>query len=90
MESGKDEFMEGVIWYDSLCVSQDPESNIKEYDWNTTTDIEYICDCIDPAHPELLPNISDDGFVLWLVMMTGVCKFIRLIVMGAIFISTVI
>jgi hypothetical protein len=62
MEAGKDEFIEGVIWYDSLCVNQNPESNIKEYQWNTTTDIEYICDCI--ANPDLISNISDDGFVL--------------------------
>jgi len=64
MEAGNDEFVEGEIRYASLCVNQDPKSNIKEYAWNVTTDIEYICDCIDPAHPELAGNISDDGFVL--------------------------
>lgn len=62
MEAGNDEFVSGDIRYDSLCVNQDPSTNKVEYSWDTTTDIEYICDCI--ADPDLVSNISDEGFVL--------------------------
>jgi hypothetical protein len=65
MESKYDEFLPATIWYDSMCVSQNPKNNIKEYAWNVTTDIQYICDCIEDVNGEgLIANISDDGWVL--------------------------
>lgn len=62
MESGNDEFTEAVIWYNSLCVNQNPETNTKEQVWNITTDIQYICDCMESS--DTIQNISDDGWVL--------------------------
>lgn len=65
MESKNDEFRPATIWYDSSCVSQDPENNTTEQSWNVTTDIQYICDCIEDVNNEgLISNISDDGWVL--------------------------
>jgi hypothetical protein len=65
MESSNDEFTQGVIWYDSRCVDQNSSSNTKEYSFNVTTDIQYICDCIEDVSDEgLISNISDEGFVL--------------------------
>jgi len=65
MESKYDEFRPGTIWYDSKCVSQDTKNNTQEYEWNVTTDIQYICDCIEDINDEgLIANISDDGWVL--------------------------
>ncbi len=55
-------FIGQPIWYDSDCVNQDSETNISEFSFEVTTDIEYIEDCM--ADPDRESNISDDGFVL--------------------------
>ena len=62
MESGNDEFLDATIWYDSLCVNQNPDTNTKEQYWNVTTDIQYICECMEST--DTLQNISDEGWVL--------------------------
>jgi len=65
MEADNDEFLQGTIRYDSACVDQDSSTNIDEYAWDVTTDIQYICDCIEDVSSEgLISNISDEGFVL--------------------------
>ena len=65
MESKYDEFRPGTIWYNSKCVNQNPENNAEDYFWEVTTDIQYICDCIEDINGEgLIANISDEGFVL--------------------------
>jgi len=61
MEADGD-FMANDIWYDSLCVNQDPGTNSTELSVNVTTDIEYIQDCM--ADPDLTDVIADEGFVL--------------------------
>lgn len=60
MEAANEDFVGQDIYYVSPCVNQDPRSNIKEYVYNVTTDIEYIIDCV--AGDETL--ISNDGWVL--------------------------
>jgi len=73
MEANYDEFVQGTIRYASECVDQEPKSNIKESVWNVTTDIQWICDCIEDVSSEgLISNISDDGFVLLANYLDGV------------------
>jgi hypothetical protein len=56
MEAESADFIGDLIWYDDLCVNQDPNSNVEEYFYNITTEIELIQD--DPD------SISNDGFVI--------------------------
>lgn len=56
MEAGNENFTSRQIWYDSMCVNQDPETNVVESLVRVTTDLELIKDSPD--------SISDDGFVI--------------------------
>lgn len=56
MEVDNLNFMGIPIRYDSVCVDQNPDTNVKETSVNVTTDIEYI-----NSNPDA---ISDEGFVI--------------------------
>lgn len=69
MEAADDNFVTGVIEYINPCVNTDKKTNIREYANNVTTDIEYIQDCM--ADPELVGNISDEGWVIFANYLLG-------------------
>lgn len=56
MEADNIDFVGVQIWYNSQCVDQNPDSNVKETSVNVTTDIENIIN--DPS------RIADEGFVI--------------------------
>jgi hypothetical protein len=56
MEADDLNFVGLPIWYDSVCVDQDPKTNVKEYIIPVTTDLEYI-----HSNPDA---INDEGFVI--------------------------
>lgn len=56
MEADDSNFVGVPIYYDSKCVNQDKDRNVKEVKINVTTDLEYI-----EANPDY---ISADGFVI--------------------------
>lgn len=62
MEAEHADFIPHAINYFSPCTNQNKESNVSQYSWNVTTDIEYIQDCM--ASTDRKGNISDDGWVL--------------------------
>ena len=55
MEANNPNFT-GLIWYNSACVNQNPDTNVKETSVKVTTDLEYIIN--NPT------AISDEGFVI--------------------------
>lgn len=61
MEAKSADFIGDPIWYDSLCVNQDADSNISEYYNNVTTEVEYIQKLVFSGDSS---GISDDGFVI--------------------------
>ena len=63
MESSDSNFVNGLIWYNSNCVNQDPNSNTKETNVNVTTDVEFIAS--DPD------AIADEGFVIMANVLNG-------------------
>jgi hypothetical protein len=63
MESYGRNFFGSPIYYNSQCVDQDPETNIKETAIKVTTDLEYIID-----NPDV---ISDEGFVILCNYLNG-------------------
>ena len=63
MEASDDNFVTGVIEYINSCVNKDTSPQTVEYANTITTDIEYIQDCM--ADPDLVSNISDEGWVIF-------------------------
>ena len=63
MEAEEINFIGTPIWYDSACVDQNPETNIRQTTIPVTTDLEYIINYrfIDADNESL---ISDEGFVI--------------------------
>ncbi len=59
MESGDGNYFQHVISYNSPCVNNDVTD---EFRVNVTTDLSYIIAC--SADPDLVGNISDDGWVI--------------------------
>jgi hypothetical protein len=70
MEASDDNFVTGVIEYINLCV----DKSTSEYAINVTTDIEYIQDCM--ADPELIGNISDEGWVVFANYLVGASYYV--------------
>jgi hypothetical protein len=69
MEADYPDFVGVPIWYDSACVNQDAENNIKEISINVTTDLEYILDNEDA--------ISDEGFVILCTWSNGGTNYVE-------------
>lgn len=59
MEAGDGAYVEHTISYDSPCVNN---TLTEEYRSDVTTDLSYIVACM--ADPDLVGNISDDGWVI--------------------------
>lgn len=73
MEAGSEDFIGLPIWYDSNCVSHDPDNNTSEFSLNVTTDIEFIRKCIKASEDS---RISDDGWVLFATELRGTDYYI--------------
>jgi len=73
LEAGTEDFIGKPIWYDSACVSQDPDNNTAELSLNVTTDIEFIKKCIDNSEES---KISDEGWVLFATELRGTDYYI--------------
>lgn len=70
MEADEVNFVGVPIWYDSLCINDDPETNIIETSIEVTTDVEYINNSPDA--------ISDDGFVILCNYLDGADYYVEL------------
>ena len=70
-ESGVD-FAGSPIWYDSMCVNQNKNSNTKTLTFDVTTDLEYIVD----------NDVDLDGFVLICNSLSGTYSVLSAIVTG--------
>ena len=75
MEANNDDFVGNPIWYNSLCVNQDPKMNTSEFYWNITTDIEYIRQCIALDEQS---KISNAGWVLFATELRITDYYIRI------------
>lgn len=69
MEADDTDFVGTPIYYDSACVNQDPNSNVKETGLQVTTDIEYIITNSDA--------IADEGFVIFCNYLSGASYYIE-------------
>jgi hypothetical protein len=63
------EFIGLPIWYDSLCVNQDPKTNTTESVIPVTTELEHIVN-----NPEA---ISDEGFVIFCNYVDGGINYVK-------------
>jgi hypothetical protein len=70
MEADNDNFIGWPIWYNSGCVDQNPDTNIKETSVNVTTDLEYIINTPDA--------ITDEGFVILCNYESGGLYYVEL------------
>jgi hypothetical protein len=73
MEAESADFVGLPIWYDSDCVSQDPDNNTSELSLNISTDIEFIKKCVDDGEDS---RISDEGWVLFATELRGTDYYI--------------
>jgi hypothetical protein len=69
MEADNTNFVGVPIFYNSKCVNNDPNTNVKETSVNVTTDLQYIIDNPDA--------IADEGFVIFCNYLDGT-YFIKL------------
>ena len=69
MEADEVNFVGVPIWYDSVCVDQDPNTNVKETSVNVTTDLQFI-----QNNPTAITN---EGFVILCNYVSGGNYYVR-------------
>jgi uncharacterized protein (TIGR02145 family) len=69
MESEDPNFIGVPIWYNSKCVNQDNDTNIREQTVKITTDLEYIINNTG--------SISDSGFVILCNYLSGGSYYVK-------------
>ncbi len=75
MESNNIEFVGYPIWYDSVCANQDSKYNMVEYNFDVTTDVQYMIDCMKTEGNDTL--INDNGWVLMACQKRGNDYYLR-------------